>query len=152
MTDTSSLPLYRVVTPCFLEPFHFMDNNPAGNSVGATIEWEGPPGPHLEPLNAEARERFEEWYDQAYPAKDEKGKVIPGQFEYPHQKYRTVEYSPGERNPVRIMEAAPRNDPGENPLSLAQLQLRQMPDTDQRPGPRLKAAAPPSGKPPIKVT
>lgn len=140
----SDIPSYRVLSDCFIEPIYFGEGHP--NGIGSTIEYEGSPGPHLEPLNAAAVARMDAWYDEPFPSKDEKGKPILTKdglpvFDYPHKGHRMTEYKPGERHSVRITAPPPKNDPGKNPLSLAEIQLRGTPeDTDQRPAPRVVKA------------
>lgn len=134
MTDTApQIPIYRVL------PWMGSDHTfiaPENVPAGSVIETDAPPGPHLEPLNEAAELRMEEWYSEAFPAKDEKGKLLRGQFEYPHAKYRVVAYSPGDQQTARIISGPPKDEGTTNPLSLAEIAARAPTvNTDQRPGP-----------------
>ena len=43
---------------------------------GSVIEMEGSPGPHLLPMNEEAKAAFEDWYKEEHPVFDKDGEPI----------------------------------------------------------------------------
>lgn len=61
-------PQYQVRDRCFIEPYLL--------HPGSIIETEGPPGPHLVPLNEEARAKFEAWLTEEIPERDDNGKLV----------------------------------------------------------------------------
>lgn len=61
-------PQYQVRDRCFIEPYLL--------HPGSIIETEGPPGPHLVPLNDEAKAKFEAWLTEEMPERDENGKLM----------------------------------------------------------------------------
>jgi len=78
-------PQYQVRDRCFIEPTLL--------HPGSIIETEGPPGPHLIPLNDEAREKFEAWLSEELPERDENGKLMKNadgtqRMHRPREKFR----------------------------------------------------------------
>lgn len=118
-------PEYRTLEATFIAP-HYIH-------AGSVIRTEGPPGPHLQPLNEEARSRMEEWLKEPHPEKDDKGKLT-GQTHTPHEQYRRPDYVEADTHTVEIVSGPPKDQPGSLDTSLAAAaNLR--PSTDQRPGP-----------------
>jgi len=96
-----ALPRYETLAPTFIAPLPLIPK-------GTVIEFDGPPGPHLHPLNKEAHEAFERWYAE------ESDELEPGTFRKTGQKvrlreqFRAQHVAPVEPSTVRIVEAPPK--------------------------------------------
>lgn len=122
-------PEYKVLQDSFMEPDHV--------KAGSIIRTWGPPGPHLEPLNPEAHQKMEEWYNEEHDEIDPKTGKPTGQKVKPHLKFkvRTNYAEPGDRHKVEIVSGPTRDQPGS--LSLAEtLAGAGRLSTDQRPPPQ----------------
>ena len=104
--------------------------------AGSVIETDGPPGPHLDPLNDEAKARMQTWYDEEYPLYDDKFKrvVVDGepQFFQPHKEFEIRRYASGEAQTATVLAPPPRDM---KLLSLSEVLIKQ--DTDVRPPPAI---------------
>jgi len=120
-------PQYKVLTDMFAEPNHV--------KAGSIIRTWGPPGPHLEPLNATAKQKMEEWYDEEHDEIDIKTGKPTGQKWKPHLKFRVKSNyaDPAERHAVELVSGPARDQPGS--LSLAETLANPKVSTDQRPAP-----------------
>lgn len=122
-----------------LPRYQTLEELPTPNGIllpGAIIDFEGSPGPHLYPLNPEARARMEEWYlewyefDQSLPD----GTKIKVRHQ-PHLQFRQMHSEPATvHQPVVISSSSPRSPKGQ---SLAEVNAPGMGKKafDQRPGP-----------------
>lgn len=122
------IPTYRIVDPkgAFIEPQLV--------AAGSVIRYNGPPGPHLEPINDAARERMEAWYEEEYDEIDDKGKKT-GQKVKPHARYRMA---PPSETPATLygVEVLAEAIPMEKVQSLAEIMAAKT-STNQRPGPAI---------------
>lgn len=125
LPDDGDVPKYRLLQDSFFAPRMLL----AGSIVGT----HAPPGNHMQPLNAAAERRLEDWYHEEYDEFDEKGKKT-GQKVKPHLKFKIQRYEPGVVHSVDLL-AEPKPDDMTNSLSLAGASANVRPDTDQRPGP-----------------
>ena len=120
------VPEYRIVDSkgAFIEPQLV--------AAGSVIRYNGPPGPHLQPLNHAAYQRMEAWYEEEYDEVDDKGKKT-GEKVYPHRKYRIA---PPSENPSTLygVEVIAEAQPQENIQSLAEILASKKP-TSVRPPP-----------------
>lgn len=128
-------PRYEVLTRTFIEPEML--------AKGCIIEFEGAPGPHLFPLNEEAKARMESWYDEEYPFFDSEGEPVFYMNEagervqkmyHPHAQYRRVEAPKIERARFNLVEGPPGPRQEDLNHTLAGLGLKQA-TPDVRPGP-----------------
>ncbi len=119
----SEMPQYRVLEPSFFAPDLI--------EPGSIIATDAPPGPHLEPWNAAAKARMEEWLTEEHDELDPKTKVKTGAKVRPHEKYRRVEYTAGTQQTAELISPPePSEAMGQ---TLAELTRRK--STDQRPPP-----------------
>lgn len=124
--EGKALPRYRVLQNCFIEP-HFLYE-------GSVIDFGGPPGPHLYPLNAAAREKLELWYAEEHDEVDKDGKKT-GAKVTPHEAYRFLAAQPSqaETYDMSLVRGPPKA--GDH-LSMAEAQaMRPNSMGDQRPPP-----------------
>lgn len=117
----TELPQYRTLEPTFCAP----DLIPSGS----IIEFEGPPGPHLEPWNESARDAFAAWCDEEFDEIDPKTKDPTGKKIKPRAKYRPVAYVETPQQTARVI-AGPEPTDGIG-QTLAEMSLKK--NTDQRP-------------------
>jgi hypothetical protein len=103
---------------------------------GAIIDFEGSPGPHLYPMNAEARQRLEDWYqewyeyDQALPD----GSKVKVRHQ-PHLQFQQRYQEPSVQHPISVVSAPASLSP--KGQSLAEVSAPGMGRSSnvQRPGP-----------------
>lgn len=124
-------PRYEVLSRTFIEPVLI--------EKGSIIDYAGPPGPHLYPLNDAAVAAFEAWYAEEHPQLDKDGEPIfyldeNGQrcqkMYKPHAAWRRQDYKPVEKERFQLVAAAPKPKPEELNHTLAGLGLKQAtPDT-----------------------
>jgi hypothetical protein len=126
-----AVPEYRVLEDSFYEPNHVLK--------GSIIRTTSAPGPHLQPLNAEAEARMEEWYDEEFDELDPKTQRPTGKKITPHARYRIGVSVKGEKHETTLVSGPPKDAPGS--LSLAESMQTQRPNTDQRPPPAREFAA-----------
>lgn len=117
-------PRYKVLEQSFFAP----------NLVeaGSIIETQATPGPHLYPLNDEARERFEAWLTEEYDEIDPTTRKPTGKKLRPHERYRRVEYTAGSQDTAELI-AEPKHEDKVG-QSLHEINLKR--STDQRPKPK----------------
>lgn len=125
MDPNEQIPEYRVLEDSFFEPNYVLK----GSVVRGTFS----PGPHLQPLNAAAEAKMEEWYRTEMDELDPKTRKPTGKKEYPHEKYRIATYAAGERHDAQIVSGPPKDEPGT--LSLPEQFANTRVNTDQRPPP-----------------
>ena len=136
-----AVPRYRVLSDTFIAPMLIR--------AGSTIETDGPPGNHLDPLNPEAEERMEDWYTQEVLFYDEKGKKVKigetpegkpiWQTYQPHMEHRIRRFEPGTAQIATVVSDPPRDMVGS--MSLSEV-LIQQPSVDPRPGPAVPRKVP----------
>lgn len=99
---------------------------------GSVIATDSSPGPHLKPLNKEAKARMEAWYEESveYTTYKESGEPEM-KLAYPHRRFRIKENAPGVQASADLIRGPRRDDPGG--LSLGETLVGK--NTDQRPGP-----------------
>jgi hypothetical protein len=136
-------PRYKVLSNTFIAPVMYYP--------GSIIETDMEPGPHLDPLNAEAHARWEQWLDHEIEEKDddgktvtvphpETGKLVP-KLVRPHARYRIQRYVPGETPAATLIAPPPKQKAPEPEYTLAGQALPQRSSLDQRPGPDPMAVA-----------
>ena len=123
-----TLPKYRCLQDTFIAPFMFYK--------GSVIESAAPPGNHLQPLNAEAKARMEDWYNEEHEEVNERTGEKTGKMFKPHWKFRPAVYVPGAQASAKLLKA-PAKDDMTGVLNLATAQMSQQLNTDQRPGPEM---------------
>lgn len=119
-------PQYRVIEPCFIAP-HLLH-------PGSIIETNGSPGPHLVPLNAEAKSAWDAWLHEEVDEVDDKGKKTGAKIQ-PHLRYQVFtpnDEAKPEAATVHIVSHPPKDQAGSLDISFAAAQLRQ-PTADVRP-------------------
>lgn len=122
-------PRYKVLQTTFVAP-HTL-------GPGSIIEMEGMPGDHLEPLNAEAEAKMEEWYNLEYDEVSDKGEKTGKKVKPNWQKKPSVRELV-EAPSVKVL-ASPKPE-SERVLTLAEVMAghgRTTDPTDQRPGPAI---------------
>lgn len=122
---SEELPRYRLKQPSFFEP----ELLPAGSIVTFT----GVPGDHLEPLNAAAEARMEEWYDSEVEEIDPRTRAKTGKYIKVRAGRKRV-IVPQEQADFTQVEARPTADTGEVIQSLGEIMAARKP-TNQRPPP-----------------
>lgn len=120
---------YKALADTFISPYFVRK--------GSIFETEAPPGPHLVPVNAEARAAFERWYDEEIPEIDARtrlpvkasdGSIVMWK---PHAKYRTAVYEPADAATVTLIsEPSPSNA---DFLDLAQARFARAGNGELRP-------------------
>lgn len=132
-------PEYKVLQDSFMEPNHV--------KAGSIVRTWGPPGPHLQPLNAAAIAKMEEWFTEEHDEIDPKTGKPTGQKVRPHEKYRIRSNyaAPGDRAHIEIVSGPTKDQPGS--LSLAETLGNPRTSTDQRPGPAPGYHIPPAATP-----
>lgn len=106
---------YKCLTETFIAPFLI--------AKGSVIETTSAPGPHLLPLNKEAEDAFERWYEEEHPELNKSGEPT-GRMVKPHAKHRTVKYEKADAATVRLV-AAPPKDSLEGTFDLGTAMLMQ---------------------------
>ena len=110
---------------CFIEPYLLQP--------GSIIETEGPPGPHLVPLNDEATAKFEAWLTEELPERDENGRLMKNpdgtqRMHRPREKFRFAMPSATPAEPpaeLTILSGPPKMAVGvENTLAGKHLQRK----------------------------
>lgn len=132
------IPEYRVLVRSFIAP-HLLE-------PGARIRTTAKPHNGWQPLNQAAVAALEAWYEEEYPAKDEKFKPIIGPdgkqvMVKPHAMFKPNEYGVVERPEEHKVQVLAIPDPraAANPYGLAESLFGRRPDTDPRPGPAVPA-------------
>lgn len=134
---------YKTIADCFIAPYFV--------KKGSIIETGASPGPHLEPMNDEARSAFEAWYDEEIPEIDVKTKLpaknVDGSLVMwkPHANYRTAVYMPTEAATVKLI-SEPAADDMTGTLDLASARFSQPGNGELRPAPDPVYAATPRGE------
>lgn len=120
-------PEYKVIADSFMEPNHV--------KAGSIVRTWGPPGPHLQPLNASAIQKMEEWYSEEFDEFDPKTGKPTGVKVRPHEKFRIRSSfaTPEDKHFIEIVSGPTKEQPGS--LSLAETLANPKRSTDQRPGP-----------------
>ena len=133
---------YRVLTDTFIAPYYVRK--------GSTIATASKPGPHLEPLNDEAREAFELWYDKSAINKrtgdpimvaNASGELVQKMCK-PHAKYRQTTYE----EPARVGRtiSTPAADDMTGTLDLAAARFSKAEVGELRPRPAQTPASAPT--------
>jgi hypothetical protein len=102
---------------------------------GAIIDYAGPPGPHLYPLNDEARARMEDWYQEWFEHRQDNpdGTTTMVRLQ-PHMKFRQIYSAPGEQHTLTVVAPAQTKPQGPS-LAESQIPGSTQRVFDQRPGP-----------------
>jgi hypothetical protein len=127
---------YEILQRTFIAPYML--------EKGSIIEYKGTPGPHLFPLNAEASDAFERWYEEEHPQLDKDGEPIffldengarTQKMWKPHAAYRRHEYEANPQAEFEFISGPPKAEApsleqtiGGIGLKQATLDLRPPPD------------------------
>jgi hypothetical protein len=127
MSVPDETPQYLVLQDTFFAPKMVL--------AGSKVATHASPGPHLQPLNAAAKARMEDWYNEEHPTLDKNGDPDPTRTYKPHAIYRYAELAEVEQHQMHVLAEPGRDAPSD--LSLAQSLYAGKTDTDQRPGPAM---------------
>lgn len=143
----AELPEYRLLERSFIAPYLL--------EAGSRIRTTAKPHNGWAPLNAAAQAALDAWYEESFPAVDEKFKPIIGPdgkrvMVQPHLKFKPNEFGeierPGEHS-VQVL-AVPDPKAVKNVQGLADSLFGRRADTDPRPGP----AVPPDYSKEVEVS
>lgn len=137
---------YEVLSRVFIEPYLL--------EKGSVIDYGGPVGPHLYPLNDEAVAAFQVWYEEEHELLDKEGEPIffldedgvrKQKMYKPHAVFRRVDYKPAEKEQFTLVAAPPEPNPMEVNHTLAGLGLKQATQDVRPPPDRIYRDAPVMG-------